>query len=62
MIGSVTVWASPHRRDVIPNATANFTLICSANGKTPAALEFGKLIVSMSKSPARAAEPDGRAR
>ena len=30
---------------------ANFTLIWSAGGKTPAALEFGQLIVSMSKTP-----------
>jgi DNA-binding transcriptional LysR family regulator len=37
-----------------PLPKANFTLIWSANGKTPAALEFGRLIVSMSKSPARA--------
>ena len=40
-----------------PLPYANFTLIWSVRGKTPAALEFGKLIVSMSKSPARVAEP-----
>jgi hypothetical protein len=39
----------------LPNA--NFTLIWSVGGKTPAALEFGKLIVSMSQSPVRAADP-----
>ena len=33
-----------------PLAPANFTLIWSVRGKTPAALELGKLIVSMSKS------------
>ena len=39
-----------------PLPYANFTLIWSVRGKTPAALEFGKLIVSMSKSPARAVQ------
>jgi hypothetical protein len=39
-----------------PLPYANFTLIWSIRGKTPAALEFGKLIVSMSKSPARAVQ------
>jgi DNA-binding transcriptional LysR family regulator len=38
----------------LPNA--NFALIWSVNGRTPAALEFGKLIVSMSRSPARRQE------
>ena len=40
--------------------TANFTLIWSPGDKTPGALEFGNLIVSMSKSPARDAEPAKR--
>ena len=39
-----------------PLPHANFMLIWSAGGKTPAAVEFGKLIANMSKSPARAAE------
>jgi hypothetical protein len=45
-----------------PLPYANFTLIWSVRGKTPAALEFGKLIVSMSKSPARVAEQAGQAK
>jgi hypothetical protein len=36
---------------------ANFTLIWSSGDKTPAALEFGELIMSMSKSPASDPEP-----
>jgi DNA-binding transcriptional LysR family regulator len=39
-----------------PLPHANFTLIWSAGGKTPAALEFGQLIQSMSKSPIRTAK------
>jgi DNA-binding transcriptional LysR family regulator len=39
---------------------ANFTLIWSRGDKTPAALEFGELIISMSKSPASDAEPAKR--
>jgi hypothetical protein len=35
-----------------PLPNANFTLIWSAGGKTSAALEFGQLILNMSKLPA----------
>lgn len=45
-----------------PLPNANFTLIWSAGGKTPAAVEFGKLIVNMSKSPVRVAEQGSQTR